>query len=349
MRHDVLDLVQRHFGRVRPSGQSNVTLRCPLHKGGQEKTPSFSINVDQGLYHCFTCHASGTIPHLLKLIGLPQEQIDIETQSIRAALSENRDKLRWRKRAQWVSEDPFSATSPLSETMLRTFEWCPTKLTDVGFNPDLLRNMEIGFDRRNNRITYPIRDLYGTLAGFVGGTVFAGEYPKYKVYQGRRRGLDGQWIAGDYGEWFDEQYPNYTFKNHDYIWNFDRVYPRLFFTKEVEQTLIIVEGFKACLWLIQNGFWNTVALMGSYMSERQLEHFRRLQCRFVLFLDNNEAGQKGTERIGKTLYSVTSGVHIAQYPPDADDGCQPDNLAQHEIQASLLGTHYPHWKRGVSA
>ena len=43
---------------------------CPFHKDGQEKHPSFSIHCDDesnnnGVYHCFTCGASGTIETLV--------------------------------------------------------------------------------------------------------------------------------------------------------------------------------------------------------------------------------------------------------------------------------------------
>lgn len=41
---------------------------CPFH---QEKTPSFSVSSEKGLYYCFGCHASGdVISFLMKIEGL---------------------------------------------------------------------------------------------------------------------------------------------------------------------------------------------------------------------------------------------------------------------------------------
>lgn len=39
------------------TGNTRMAL-CPLHK---EKTPSFSVNVDKGLFYCFGCHAAGSV------------------------------------------------------------------------------------------------------------------------------------------------------------------------------------------------------------------------------------------------------------------------------------------------
>ncbi len=50
----IVDVVGR-FTEIRKSGKNHLAL-CPFHK---EKTPSFSISEDKGLYHCFGCGASG--------------------------------------------------------------------------------------------------------------------------------------------------------------------------------------------------------------------------------------------------------------------------------------------------
>lgn len=345
MRHYIRDIVTRYLGRGRQSGESNLILRCPFHKGGQETKPSFSVNVDLGVFQCFTCHTAGGIVKLLKLLQIPDSTIDAELKDIRQALDDSRKKLKHQKIAQYVMRDPFEATVILPETILRPYRWCPTGLVQQGFDPRWLEYMEVGFDRQNQRITYPIRDLYGNLAGISGGATYAGQNPKYKVYEGRRKDLaTNQWIPSMYGDWFDEDYPGYLFHNRDFLWNFDQVYPRLFFGKEVNPSLIIVEGFKACLWLLQNGYWNTVALMGSTISARQRDLLSRLDVSFILFLDNDEAGIKGMTQIGRELFQKHSGVYLARYP-NAEE-CQPDNLQLSGISAAISSAiPYPHYTK----
>jgi DNA primase len=346
MRAQVSALVERHLGRIRRfSGESNATMRCPFHKGGQEAKPSFSINIDLGIFYCFTCKASGNIIQLLTLLGLPKDQVDLETKDIRDELEANKLRLFWKKRTKWRISDPMQAQTILPEKIIRPYEWCPVSLIEYGFRQDLLQYMEVGFDRMNQRITYPVRDLYGNLAGVVGGAAVAGQYPKYKVYKGRWKSPTGEDIPSDYGPDFEEEYPNYEFHNHDHIWNYYRVYPRLFFSREENQQLIIVEGYKACLWLLQNGYWNVIALMGSALSDRQFELLFRLRVNFILFLDNDEAGLIGSEKIGKKLYLANPGVHIAQYPTDAEDG-QPDDLSSSELSTAIQSAqHFPQFMK----
>ncbi len=344
MRSHIQDIVERHLGRGHFSGESNISLRCPFHKGGSETRPSFSVNVDTGVFQCFTCKIAGGISRLLKLLHLTDEQIDAELHDIRKELQENRERMKWKKQVEWTIRDPFLADTILPETILRPYKLLPLKLAQAGFDVRWLEHMDIGYDRTNDRITYPIRDIYGNLAGVSGGSSIAGQYPKYKVYQGRRKDLEtNRWITSDYGDWFDEKYPDYVFHNHNFLWNFDQVYPGLFFSRSPGERLIVVEGYKAGLWVLQHGFLNTVALMGSSLSEKQASLLNRIDGEFVLFLDNDKAGKEGTRKIGQKLRTLgKTGVLIAQYPY-ADD-CQPDDLDGAAVTASITGAKpYPHW------
>ena len=46
-----------------PAGYGNVQIRCPFH--GADKNPSASVNVDLGLFRCFTCGLAGDTYKLL--------------------------------------------------------------------------------------------------------------------------------------------------------------------------------------------------------------------------------------------------------------------------------------------
>jgi hypothetical protein len=352
MRDQVIAVLERHvdLGSYRFSGDSNIKIKCPFHKGGNESKASFSINVDMGLFQCFTCHVAGSIKVLLKMLGLPKDVIDAETKDLKALFDANIAALRLKRNTDCIGFDPFRTKFELPEMILAAYERMPTKLVMDGFTPDILQYCEVGFDPHQQRITYPIRDLYGNLAGVVGGRALDHQDPKYLVYSGKRKDQQtGKTVPSHFGFWFDEdqKYEGYVFDNHDYLWGFDRVFPRLFFGKE-EQTLVVVEGYKAAMWCIQCGWTNTVALMGSSLSYRQKQLLLRVrQSRIVFFLDNNEAGRKGTRKIVSDLHRLMDGVLIARYPSDAHEECQPDDLTPEAVSLAITSAlDYPTLRRG---
>lgn len=330
MRDHVLAMLERHMpAPMRPSGGNNVLTKCPFHKGGQETKPSFSIDVVRGVFHCFTCHEAGQLRKLLRLLKVPRSTIDAELKIIQPELDRARETYLLQKNNFFV-KDPFRADYILPEEILGVYEWCPTSLTNDGFDEALLKKLEVGYDRNQDRVMYPLRDMYGNLAGFSGGATQPGRWPKYKVYQGRRRNLNGTVVPGDFGPWFDDQFPDYRCENHDFLWNFDQVWPRVIDTND--SNLYIVEGFKACIWMLQNGFENTVALMGSYISERQQYMLHRLGCHITLCLDNDNAGKKASFNVGDMLWRPMYGkIKVMVYPKE-DDKTQPDDYEKEALQ-----------------
>ena len=331
MRDQILSLLGRYLpGKLKPSGDGQVVTTCPFHKDGQERKPSFSVNLEKGLFHCFTCHETGNIRHLLKKLSVPASTIDVETRAIQPYLDRARTLFQVEKQNAFSLRDPFRADSVLPESILGVYEVCPTKLVVDGYKPELLKEMEIGYDRENNRIMYPLRDMYGNLAGFSGGVTEYSrhQHPKYRVYQGKRKGLDGKWLPSDFGTWFDQQdeFKDYRCENHDFLWNFERVFPRLM--SDPAGTVFVVEGFKACLWMLQAGYKNTVGLMGSYISERQQQMLHLAGSTVVLFLDNDPPGQRATKMVGDLLWKPLYGrVKVVPYPEE-DFDTQPDDYEE---------------------
>ena len=62
-RLDPVSVVQNYVRLEKKSGR--WWGKCPFHAGGQEKTPSFTVDIDKRLYHCFGCHKGGTVISLV--------------------------------------------------------------------------------------------------------------------------------------------------------------------------------------------------------------------------------------------------------------------------------------------
>lgn len=294
----IFDLVAPYIqGETKSSGPNNIMARCPFH---EDSTPSFAINTENGLWICHGCGLKGGLVDFLRFAGVSRTLIDSMVEPLREDLEIHKKRVEREERYRFRVGNPFRSEVVLPEALLGTFDYKPRALVAKDFDPKLLRRMEIGYDRNKDRIIYPIRDLYGNLVGVSGRTVI-GAQPRYKVYRGGRR-IDGQWRTGDFGEFFDDQYPGYEVKSRNFLWNAHTVYPTVIHSQTAESMdLIIVEGFKACIWIIQNGWPNTVALMGSSMTKAQADIVKRMTDTVTLFLDNDEPGRAATYRIGRWL------------------------------------------------
>jgi DNA primase len=105
-----------------------------------------------------------------------------------------------------------------------------------------------------------------------------------------------------------------------------------------DDTVYIVEGFKACLWMIQAGFKNTVAAMGSYLSERQQRLIHRLGGNVVLCFDNDEAGRRATQQVGNLLWRPMYGrVKVLRYPAHHNK-TQPDDYPLEQLREMVLSS-----------
>jgi DNA primase len=107
---------------------------------------------------------------------------------------------------------------------------------------------------------------------------------------------------------------------------------------------IVTEGFKACMWTWQSGYQDTVALVGSYLTAEHAELIARaVEGPVILFLDNNEAGVKGTRHAGNLLQAKGVDARVARYP-DARE--QPDGLTPEEVLCAIeCPLSFQEWKK----
>jgi len=228
----------------------------------------------------------------------------------------------------------FEGQFQLPEELLGVFDWCPLFLLNAGFSKELLKEHDIGYDKTRDRITFPIRDIYGNLIG-ISGRAMDDVEPKYKIYTGRTFNDDG--TVKDMGE-LGEFFPDYSSTDiRDHLWRGDKVFNRLYHGKAPpdEIYLIVVEGYKAALWVVQCGWVNAVALMGASMSSSQERLIRMMGVPTWVLLDNNEAGRKGTARIGERLGDSTFPVYCCNYLPYHKETVQPDDCTAIEIDEML--------------
>lgn len=293
-----------------------IMVRCPFHGGGMEKTPSCSLSRSKPVFFCHACNTGGHIRKFLQAVGVS----DGASKSIIETVSYDYSEYGGEQNRHSIlsGDNPYKGKFILDDEILDGWRLRSRTLIDAGFREATLRHFEVGVDNTERRITFPIRNLYGDLIGVSGRTYQDGdERPRYKIYSTKELAR------------FDVQkeYTTREIKGAT-LWHAHMVYPLAF---QTSGDIIITEGFKAAMWVWQQGYHNVVALIGAHLTKLQAELLARTGSRIILFLDNNDAGVKGTHAAGKLLLS-TNILYVAKYP---DKRQQPDNLQELELASAI--------------
>lgn len=301
----VRETIDAHLKRVRMSGSNNIVALCPFH---DDRNPSFSMSLVNGLFICFSCGAKGNFRQFLTQLGMTPDEIKYHYGETLKTLKKN-------------APPPPDPTKPgvvmesnrhIPEELLGIFNFCPIDLLDEGFDEATLKAFQVGVDKKHDRITYPIRDLHGHLVGISGRAMHEHQEPRYKVYD------------KEYQTW---DLPPYDTDKSACLWNAHEVYARRRYAVTTEP-IVIVEGFKACMWLKQAGVPDVVALMTAGMSWAQHWMLSRMGNRFIIMLDNNDAGLKGTINVTRELAKSCGDVRIVEYEED-----QPSDVPREDVLA----------------
>lgn len=303
--------IEKHLNRVRQSGAANVVALCPFH---DDHSPSFAMNVTNGLYICYSCGASGNFRAFLKNIGYTPHEISTSFGLTLQHIKNN-------------APPPPDPTKP--EVVMDVNRHIPTELLgifqkgdqerraaiaactdDTGltdFSDEILTEFGIGIDTLHRRITFPIRDLAGNLVG-ISGRAMAGQEPRYKVYD------------DEYRKW---ELPPYNTDKAKCLWNAAAVKPTI---RTGQEPVVVVEGFKGAMWLRQAGVPRVVALMTKSMSWEQCWILKKMTSHHILMLDNDKAGIEGTINVSAELAKSSPFLRVVEY-----DGLQPTDIPLEDV------------------
>jgi DNA primase len=286
----VLETAHQYLKKIRMAGPDNIIALCPFH---DDSSPSFAMNIHNGLYICYACGEKGAFRTFLTKIGLTTEQIRVNYGRTLEELKKNAP----------PPPDPLQpgiivdSNKHIPEDLLGIFHRCPEDLLAEGFTEEVLQDFGVGVDIAHHRITFPLRDLQGNLVGISGRAMLAEQEERYKVYRNEYRTWD---------------LPPYDTEKSVLLWNAHRVHPVVMRSLQ-PAPVVLVEGFKACMWLTQAGVPRVVALMTKTMSWAQKLILQDMGGPYILMLDNDEAGVEGTVYVSKELHKACNDVRVGEY------------------------------------
>ena len=307
-RLDIVDIVSESV-KLKRSGK-NYTGFCPFH--ANTHTPAFVVFPESGTWRCFgECNEGGDIfRFVMKKEGWDFKEA-LENLAERAGVKltpltpqraeENERNEQLRKLLEeavvfyrYQLNQSEAGKGTLAYVEKRGIKPETVEAWGIGYAPDgwettlnyfinkgypkkdiieagLVSEREDGklFDRFRHRLMFPIRDASGNIAGFGGRVLRPNDVPKYMN---------------------SPQSPLFDKSSLLYGLNMARKAIRS------ENQAVIVEGYTDVIVVHQEGFQNAVSPMGTALTEIQMRQLKRYTRSFILALDPDAAGVKGTLR-----------------------------------------------------
>ena len=282
---------------------------CPFH---QEKTPSFSVSPEDGLYYCFGCHAGGDVFSFVeKMENLSfTEAVERLAEAAHLELPQTEVSPEEKRRKQFNDELYHAmelAVVYFHNCLRRTNMGKPglayfkrRHLTDetidrfkLGFAPDSWHKLYGDF-----RTIKHISDTVLVTSGLVGHK--NGRY--YDTFRNRCMfpilNLKGKPVAFG-GRVMDDSKPKYLnspetpiFNKRQLLFALYQALPEIRRTRQV----IMVEGYMDAISLHAHGVTNAVASLGTAFTIEQARLLKRYADEVVFSYDMDAAGQNATRR-----------------------------------------------------
>lgn len=256
--------------------QTHIMVQCPYHGGGQERKPSAGIRKDDGMFHCFACNEIHTLPEVISFCFGKYE--DILGKFGNKWLQKNFQRLEIESREPIkldMSRDTAKkAIKYVSEEELDSYRYTHKYLYERGMTDEIIEIFDLGFDKADGSITFPVRGIDGNTLFIARRSV---KYKRYEYPKGVEKPLYGRYELAHYGE---------TVKSDG----------GKFFRVPKYSEVIVCEGMFDALTCWVYGKY-AVALNG-LGNDLQFEQLRNLPCRkLILATDMDSAGLKARERI----------------------------------------------------
>ena len=320
---------------------------CPFH---EDHSPSMSVSEEKQIYKCFSCGAAGNVftfvseyenvnfIEAVKIVadkcGLTfkgkintkkenkNNKVEYEIMSLALKFYQNNLNTEYGIKAKEYLND-----RNLSEEAIREFEiglaldsrYSLNKiLLNKNYSPETLlnlglinRNKEHINDTFNSRIIYPIHNLEGDVIGFTG-----------RIYE-----------KSDQAKYINSK-ESPIFKKGHILFNYHRAKKEIIKKKEV----IIVEGNMDAIRMYASGIKNVVALMGTSLTNEQVNIIKNLHAKVILLLDNDEAGELATFQNGNILSSAGISPLIVRLSGEKDPD---DYIIKNGVETILNNINNP--------
>lgn len=328
----IVDIASQYTTLIK-RGQKYVGL-CPFHS---EKTPSFTVDNDKQLYHCFGCGAGGDIFTLVmekENLGFP-EALRYLAKKYNIRLPDKKkfssQKLKLEEMLYKISEN---ALAFFKKNLFNTKEGQKALgyLEKRKISEEIIQKLKIG---------YAMNSWDALLSYFQGKNISPGVLEKAGLvlrrqkkegYYDRFRGRiifpifteTGKVVAFG-GRTIIKADPKYLNSPDTLIYTKGKLLYGINFCKESireKGEVILVEGYTDFLSLYQAGITNCAASLGTSLTTHQVSIARNFAPRMIISYDGDDAGTKASVRGISLCFERGVQIKVLTLP----DGMDPDSF-----------------------
>jgi len=329
-RANIFEIVSQ-FVALKKTGR-NYTGLCPFHA---DTKPSFTVSEEKNLFYCFGCQKGGNVIHfLMEMKNLTfVEALEELARRYGVKIEYDREKLGESYKRRQATLDLNNEANEFFKRQLKAEagERARNYIASRGISDDVSRKFQLGYapnsweallkhlrakgfgeqlaesagllvrsssgklhDRFRDRIIFPIIDAQGNAVAFSGRIIDKGE-PKYLNSPESDVFKKGQMFFGLYQA-----------------------------RSNMRELAIIVEGNFDCVVLHQHGLTETVATLGTALTNAHARLISKYTDRIALIFDGDSAGQRALERSAE-LFAAQPVQPLAVILPEGED---PDSFCR---------------------
>lgn len=332
---DIVDVIGEHV-KLRKNNRNYVGL-CPFHK---EKTPSFNVNAEKGIFKCFGCGKAGNVitfveqhmhmgfvdavRHLAQRSGIDIPDEEREDPTGEFARQDNAMRA-LRQAAEFYQQVLESSDGAPARTFFKRRGFTEQTCKDfrlgaapAAWDATMQHLLSRGFaiEHLVDAGLVITREDGKTYDRFRGRAMFA-----IADSGGRVVGFSARTLTDDPGQ---PKYVNspqsIVFEKSKLLYGLDRAKRAI----QAERTAVLVEGQADVITLHQAGITNVVASSGTALTPDHLRILKRFADAIILVFDSDEAGQKAITRGIELGLAAGFDVRCVVLPAGTD----PDSLVR---------------------
>jgi len=338
-RCDIVELISSYVP-LKKAGR-NFKGHCPFHN---EKTPSFIVNPDKQIFHCFGCDEGGnaigfvmkhdhlTFPEAVRMLAQSVNVIvpetggrDQQTSNLRQQIFDVNLVAAQFFHKKLLSDKDVKAKHAREYLKARRLDLRTVEQFQMGYAPDSWDGL-INY-LRSEGVNLSIMEKSGLIVARENKQGYYDRFRNRIMYpifdtQGHCRAFGARSLENDDGKGISAKYinspetPVYTKGQHFYGFHL---------AKQAigrDDSVIIVEGYMDCIMPVQAGVKNIVASLGTALTAEQIRLIRRYTKNVVLLFDMDQAGESAMMRSCDTLIEEGMNVRVA----NLDEGHDPDSF-----------------------